>query len=137
MGNALRFPLAVIAGLVLAVVTIGLVQSIGHQLFPLPPELDPHDREQLKAYIANARIEVFLFVLLAYAIGSFLGGVVTALITRPNSVVPCLVLGSILTAFGGMNLILLPVHPLWFAIAMFGCFLPMTWLASRTVAVRS
>ncbi|MCK6623004.1 MAG: hypothetical protein HUU32_18855 [Calditrichaceae bacterium] len=70
----MRSVLAVIAGVVAAGIIIALVEMAGQQIYPLPEGVNPADPESVKAAMANIPTGGLLFVLLAWALGSFGGG---------------------------------------------------------------
>lgn len=121
-----RSILAVIAGLVLGVVLIAVVEFIGHYVYPPPADLDMTNSEALKNLIANAPVGALLFVILAWAIGSFGGGWLASRIAQKSHVMLALIVGGILMAAGIMNMLMIP-HPLWFWILGIAVYLPAAY----------
>ncbi len=76
--------LAVVAGVILAGLVVYGVQAIGHQVYPPPENLDTKNMEAMKAYVATLPVGAFLFVLVAYILGSFAGGWLAAKIPRAH-----------------------------------------------------
>jgi len=72
-----------------------------------------------------------LFVLAAWAVGSFGGAAMAAFIARRAPIMHGLIVGGILLAAGVANLVAFP-HPLWFTIVGVLEFLPMAWLGAAT-----
>ena len=108
--------IAVIAGIVVAGMTVATVEGLGHWLVPLPADLDTSDVEQLRAYAQDAPMSAMLMVIIAWTLGTFTGGVAAAWLGDRR---PWLFAGSValVVAMGAAaNLIMLP-HPTWFGIA--------------------
>ena len=101
----------VIAGVVIGTVVILLIEILGHHLYPFPPGLDPKDHAALARYMMTAPIGAWLFILAAYAAGSFTAGASGAWIARKSWV--GWVDGGILMILGLANLLMIP-HPAWF-----------------------
>jgi hypothetical protein len=70
----LRGILGSIAGLVIGVMIIFAIEMLGHYAYPFPPGLDPHDHQALANFMKTAPLGAWLFVLAAYAAGSFAAG---------------------------------------------------------------
>lgn len=101
---------AVIAGAVAAVVMIAIADGIAGAIYPLPAGMDPNDRAAMTAAIGRLPASAFAIVLLGWAIGSLVGGLVAAKISgRINQAT---IVGVILLAAGVLNLALVP-HPTW------------------------
>jgi len=133
MGKVVRSVLAVIAGFVAASAVMILTESInGHVLYP---ELGKAaegmtDREAVRALMATAPTGALLVVLLGWALGSFVGGFLTARIGRNSPVAHALVLGLLLTLAGIANNLMLP-PPVWFWLPTLVAFLPAAIVGAR------
>jgi len=124
----LRGILGVIGAVVAGTVVILLVEILGHRCYPFPPGVDPHNHESLQAYMKTAPLGAWLFVLAAYAGGSFVAGALASLIgKRPWA---ALAAGGVLMALGLVNVLTLP-HPAWFWVASLFIFLPAAGLGGR------
>jgi len=132
MSPTLRSVLAVVFGLILGAAVILAVQALGHQVYPIPEGLDVRDPEALKAYVAEAPVGVLLFVLAAYALGSFAGGAFAGWYARRAPATHGLIVGAVLLAGGVANLLMIP-HPAWFAVACVAVFVPAAYLGARLV----
>jgi hypothetical protein len=122
--------IAVIVGVLAGVVVIALIQSLSHLIYPLPAGVDVNDTEAMKQVISTLPVGAFLFVLLSYAVGSFSGGLVSALIFKPGKYLDSVLIGSILMIMGLFTLLNIP-HPLWFWIASLFIYLPMSLLGAK------
>jgi len=125
-----RSLLACLAGLVLGSVVIGVVEFVGHQIYPPPAGIDPRDPESIRRAMETISMGALLVVLVAWAIGSVVGGLVAARLAPRQPMRCALIVGAMLLLAGIANLIMLP-HPLWFSIVAVLLFLPAAWLGGR------
>ena len=127
----MRKVVGVIVGMIAGGTLVGMVEGLGHVLFPLPEGVDATSIESLKANMDKIPLGSMLFVLLGWAVGSVAGSAVAVWISR-SSIVPGLITGGILMAGGIANMAMLP-HPVWFSVA--GClvFLPSAWVGAQMV----
>jgi hypothetical protein len=132
----LRSIFAVVLGVIVGGITVGIVEIIGHTLYPPPPDLDASNPEALKAYIATAPMAVLLFVLLAWVVGAFTGGFVAAWIGRRAPAVHALMIGGFILLAGMATMLVYP-HPVWFWIAGIVGVPPSAYLASLLVGRRA
>lgn len=133
MGKVARGILAVIAGFVAASVVMMVIESVnGRVLYPELGKLAEGmtDREQIRALMASAPVGAFLVVLLGWALGSLVGGLLAAWIGRNAPAGHALVLGGLLTLAGIANNLMLP-PPGWFWIASLVVFLPFAYAGAR------
>jgi hypothetical protein len=124
--------LAALLGTAAATAVIFAIESLSHRLYPPPAGLNVREPAALKAFIATLPIGAFLMVLLAYALGSLVGGMVATLIAGRGTSRPALFVGGLLMLFGVMDLVVIP-HPLWFVIVSLLIYVPCAWLGSRLV----
>ena len=83
MNPTVRKILAVLAGIVVAVCTISLVEWLGHQVYPVPEGLDPmKDPDGFVAYLESVPVGAKAFVVAAWTLGAFLGSFVGIKIAR-------------------------------------------------------
>lgn len=124
----LRKILAVVGGVVAGGVVVFAVEGVGHLLFPPPPGLDMSSPEGMKAAIQSLPAGALLFVVLAWVLGAFAGGLVAALIAR--SVGPALVTGALQLLFGIVTMVMIP-HPLWMIALGILLPLPSAWAGGQ------
>ncbi|QIL21151.1 hypothetical protein [Thermomonas sp. HDW16] len=131
-----RTILGAVVGLVLAVITIMLVEFAGQQIYPPPAGLDPRVAEDMAKLVGMLPTGALLFVVAAWVIGAFDGGFVAALIARKGhpraaAIVPALM---VMAGVAGM-IVVMPAHPKWMGVA--GLLLPIpaalagAWLAGK------
>lgn len=107
--------IGVLAGMVVALALIAIIQSIGHAVYPPPQDLDIRDTEAFAEYTKSLPFVAVLFVLASYLAGAFAGPFVTGWVAGGPSLVYAAIIGGILLALTVVNLVTIP-HPLWFGI---------------------
>ena len=110
MGRSL---LGVLAGAVVAVVVIMIVETVGMWLYPLPAGVDPTDSAALAAAIPSLPIGAFLFVLASWVLGAALGSIVALRVARGPARWPGLAVGC-LVLIGAAYIIMVVPLPTWF-----------------------
>jgi len=121
----LRNIIAILAGILLGMLTIASIEYLGQDLFPNPVNL-VLDEEMYTNDLAYEMIPLpsMLMVLLAYMLGSFIAGFFSAFIGQRKSL--ALISGFILLLGGLINVLLIP-HPLWFIIFSLALFIPFAF----------
>jgi hypothetical protein len=104
--------LAILVGAIAAGVLITAVEAVSSAIFPLPPGLDLHDHEAMRQHIDRLPIGAFLFVLAAWAIGTFGGAWVAARLANRARLVHGLIVGALFLLAGVLNMLMIP-HPVW------------------------
>lgn len=110
----LRLILGILAGLVAAVITVMIVEMIGHMIFPPPAGVDVSDPEQLAAIMSEIPLGAKIAVLVAWAIGIVVGGLVAILVSKRNWT--AWVVGLAVLAMGAVTMMMIP-HPFWMMVA--------------------
>lgn len=105
--------LAVIGGIVIGVLLIGITQNLLHALVPSTPVPDMSNPDAVAAYIAALPVWQLCLVLFSYGVGAFGGGLAGGQLADDQSKLIGLVIGGGLTLFTMMNLLQIP-HPFWF-----------------------
>lgn len=113
-----------VAGAVIGVfaggLTILLVEAAGHRLFGTA---DPAD-------YSSVTTPMFVSVLVAWIVGSFVAGTVSTTWSKTSSLVPASIVGVILLAGAVSNMFVIP-HPVWMmvsaAILMPGAAIYAAW----------
>ncbi|HET6565021.1 MAG TPA: hypothetical protein VFG52_06365 [Xanthomonadales bacterium] len=121
---------AVLLGLVVAFVTVMVVEWVSHQVYPPPPGLDFKDPEQVRLFVASLPLGAFLAILLGWLLGTITGGLTACYVAREKPVVFASIIGTVMLAATVTNLALIP-HPTWFSIAGIIAIGAGTLLASR------
>ena len=119
--------LSVILGLAASSFIIFASEVIGHIIYPPPAGLDINDMDAVKAFSASAPLIVFILVIVAYAIGSFVGGLIAASIASQNKMTKSITVGGILMGLGAYNLLMIP-HPIWTIVISIFLFIPCSYV---------
>ena len=104
---------AVVVGILLTSLVVGLVQQLGHYLYPLPAGTDPNDPEAIKKYVENAPFLAVFFVIISYAVGAFTGGFVSTKIANDGKKIYALIIG-VLFLFTSIYMMVTIPSPIWF-----------------------
>ncbi|MCH2378826.1 MAG: hypothetical protein MK236_05320 [Pedosphaera sp.] len=129
--------LALFAAGVAATVVILIIQNIGINLYPPPEELkallksaDKVVQENaFKELIATAPIGALWLVLLAYAVGTTVGGWLAARMAPHHPLGHAALIGACLLGGGIINFALIP-HPTWMVIIGVLIFIPSALLGA-------
>jgi hypothetical protein len=78
--NIISSLLGVLAGIFI----IFLLEVLSHIIYPLPQGIDINDHEAIKAFTSSAPAVIFILLIVSYAIGSLIGGMVASLIATVN-----------------------------------------------------
>lgn len=128
-----RAVLATLAGLVAAMVTVGIVEMTGHAIFPPPEGLDvtnPADQARLMDVIPlGAKIAVVV----AWFLGALAGCAVAAWLSR--SIKPGWVVAGLLV-LGGMYTMQMFPHPVWMVVCAVALPIAGKLLADRLLVTR-
>jgi hypothetical protein len=104
------------------------IEVLGHRVYPFPAGLDPNDHQALASFMKTAPLGAWLFVLAAYAVGSFAGGASgTWLGSKPWI---CWVTGGLFMIMGLIGL-LMRSNPVWFWVVSLALYLPASWAGGR------
>ncbi|MBB6185381.1 hypothetical protein [Oleiagrimonas soli] len=119
------------AGIVSALVTVVVIEFVGHSLYPPPGNLDLSDHDAVAAFIRTLPPGAFGFALSAWAFGVFDGTLVATVIARGKSGFYALLVGGVVLLAALANLAVIP-HPMWFQVAAL-VLIGMAALAARLV----
>jgi len=125
--------LSVLAGLVVALIIIYTFELFGQLFFPPPTEIDIKSSEAMRELMKNASIGSLIVVLIAYALGSFAGGVAASIIAVNNKSTFAMIVGGLLMVASIINMFML-YHPVWFMILSLLIYIPFAYLGNRFVA---
>jgi hypothetical protein len=107
----MRNILAGLLGLIFGVFFIGLTEMAGSSLFPADIPA-PVKRADWDTWLEHVPFMAKLFVILAYAVGGFLAGIVATFLQGRKSYRPALAAACVLQLFAWFNMMSFP-HPLW------------------------
>ena len=130
----LRTILAVVAGAVIGVVVIAIVESIGHMIFPPPEGVDVKDPEQLKSVMDKIPVGAKAAVLVAWGLGVFAGGAVARFIA--HAPYAAWIVAAILFAGAAWTMFMIP-HPLWMVLGAILATLMGVFAAHAAIPARA
>lgn len=107
---ALRTVLAIVAGIVVAGLVIGVIEAIGHAIFPPPDGFDPARAADQARMMAALPMEAKIAVVVAWFLGA-LAGAATA-IALARRVLPAWIVAVAIATLGLWTTQLFP-HPDW------------------------
>jgi len=116
--------------LIAAVATIAIVQAVSGMIYPPPPGLDFQNQVEVARWANSMPVGAYLMVMLAYALGSFVGGLVVGRFVTAQQFIRAGIIGAFLMLAGFMNLAAIP-HPLWFSVITTILFIPMALLGAK------
>ncbi len=115
MNLIFRLVLAVMAGIAIACIVIGLTDTLNSSLYPSSILL-PSVAEEAEQ-IAHYPVSEFMLFLLGYMLSAFFGGYVSARIApKPKKLISALFVGFFLLLCGIFYFILFP-QPIWFVLS--------------------
>ena len=115
MGNpALRIALGIVVGVVVAGISVFVVEGVGHALFPPPSDLNLADPQDQARLIAAMPIAAKLMVVLAWFLGALAGSSAAMAIARKP--LAGWVVAVVMIALSGWTTQMFP-HPIWMVIA--------------------
>ena len=120
---------AAVAGVVVAMLTIQLVEMLGHLIYPPPADFEFGDPEQVREFISSLPVGSILFVGAAWALGAFLGTLAGALLARSGALPYAIVVGGMVLAGAATMLVIIP-HPWWFTVAAPASIIIAAYLAT-------
>lgn len=116
MNPTVRLLVGLLAGTVAAFITVMLIETAGHTIFPTPQGLDMNDPAALNAYVEALPLAAKLFVLAAWLFGTADGVLVACFVARRRYGLCATAIAILLVSATAANLWLIP-HPLWLAAA--------------------
>jgi hypothetical protein len=125
MVKVLRSVLAIIAGLLVGFLAMAVGEMIGHHVVPLPPGMDMHDADALKAMPAGA----FVSVLLAWAVGTFAGAWVASKVAAVGKLWHGMAIGGVFFAATVAIMLHIP-HPVWVMVVGLVSLPPVAYLGA-------
>ena len=118
-----------LAGIILAVALVWVVEKVGHVVYPPPPDLNFADPEAMKAYMATLPMGALLFVAAAWFIGTLCGTCAACAIGTAKPIKFAMVVGGLMLVATIMNLVMIP-HPTWFSVLGVVGVLVAAWLGT-------
>ncbi len=121
--------LAGVAGVVIAVALVWVVEKVGHAVYPPPPDLNFADPDAMRAYIATLPLGALLFVAAAWFIGTLCGTCAACAIGTAKPVIFAMLVGGLMLIATIINLVMIP-HPMWFSVPGIVGIVVAAWLGT-------
>ena len=118
-----------VAGVLLAMASVWLVQKIGHAVYPAPADIDLKNMEAMKAYVASLPIGALLFVVASYFIGAAFGTCAACTIGTMLPRIFAILIGCLMLVATAMNVMMIP-HPTWFIVLAVVAIVIGAWLGT-------
>ena len=129
-----RIIMGIIFGIIFGITVIGIIELIGYSVITSLEGFNPTDPDSISERIENISTLAIIFVLISWASGSFVGGVISAYLSKSYSLFSPIIIGSVLMTAGIYTMMEIP-HPLWFrAISVF-MFIPFSILGTRVIKI--
>jgi len=128
MKQFFRNIIALIFGIIIgSIVNIAVINNAG-ALVPPPDGINPNDIESIKENIHLYTPIHFFIPLLAHAMGTFIGALITSLIAVSSRIFLAIGVGCFFLIGGIMMVMILPA-PIWFiCLDLIVCYIPMALL---------
>jgi hypothetical protein len=121
-----------VAGLLLGVITNGVIVQIGSQIVKAPKGLDLSTSQGLAKAMPLMGVEHFVFPFLAHAIGTLVGAYFVSRMKVNRALLNAMAIGFAFLAGGVMMVLTLPGTPWWFvATDLVLAYLPMAYLGYK------
>jgi hypothetical protein len=121
-----------VAGLLIGVITNGIIVQIGSQIVKAPKGLDLSTEQGLAKAMPLMGAEHFVFPFLAHAIGTLVGAYFVSRMKVNRALLNAMAIGFAFLAGGVMMVLTLPGTPWWFvATDLVLAYLPMAYLGYK------
>ena len=125
-----RSVLAVIVGVMVTMGLIMGIEAVCNALYPMPPGLDLHDHDAMRAYMDTLPLGALLLVLAGWAIGSCAGAWVAARLAGRAPMVHGLVVGAWFLIGAIVTMVMIP-HPIWMVVGGIAALAGCSYLGAR------
>ena len=116
-----------VAGILVAVGLVWIIESAGHTIYPPPPNLDFTDTEAVRLYISGLPLGAFVFIGGAWFLGTLGGTVVACYVGNAAPRIFAMIVGALMLVATAANLAMIP-HPLWFSVSGIVGIIFAAWL---------
>jgi len=132
----LRTMLAIVTGLITAMLVIFGVEAVGLLFFPPPAGMRLETEADLARLVAMASPAAKAWLVFGWALGSFIGAWVAARISHRHRRIAALAVALFIVAGTAMNAMVI-AHPLWMNLLGILLPVPLALLAARVVGPRA
>lgn len=131
MEKMLRKITGIIFGIIIGITVIGIIEMIGFSVITPPDRTDP---ASISEHLENISTLAIVFVLIAWASGSFVGGSISAFLSKSHSLFPPIIIGSVLMTTGIYTMMEIP-NPLWFRTISVFMFIPFSIIGTKVIKI--
>lgn len=128
----MRFFLAVLGGILTAIIVIYITETFSHVFYPMPRDINMENPESVRQMIQNLPAGAFIIIIIGWALGAFAGGAVSTLIINNCRPLAALTIGALLVLGGIINLMMFP-HPIWMWIFGLAVNIPFAYLGFKFI----
>lgn len=125
----LKNMLSVVAAFIGGFVCVFAIEKIGHAVYPPPPGIDISKPGTIVEYVRSMPVGAMLIVLGAQSAGSFVGGLITGVISVAKY--PMAMTYGVLALFLAFFSIYVAPHPYWFIALSLLLPIPLSLAGSR------
>jgi hypothetical protein len=135
MQPTIRSALVLLAGVVVAVLIVTLMDTVAGSIYPLPAGIDRGNPESMRQAVAGLPIGAFLVLLAGWVLAAAAGSYVAARLATHARAIHGLIVALFVLVATVANLAAIP-HPTWLWPATIIAIPAAGWLATRLVAQR-
>jgi MFS family permease len=126
--------LSITAGSLVAIFIIGGLGQVLPFIYPaLPSHVGLNDKKALAEMVASMPPGAFAWLLMAYVLGSFCGGLVAGMIAEKKRKERAMAIGLIVLIGGIVNFAMIS-HPAWFVLVAILLYIPSAYLGGLVVS---
>lgn len=123
-----RIPL--VSALFAALISISFVEWISHLIYPLPSGITSSDKEKMAEFIRSLPPAAFLWIILAWFLGTAFGVYVINKLKSDNKIKATWIVLGIIWLLSLMELMAMP-GPIWYMILGLTCQFPAAFIAYK------
>jgi hypothetical protein len=135
--KVLRTFVGIFAGFLVAMTIISVGVTIDHRWFAHVSNHEINNWTDLYKHwgciLKGTREEFFISLFISCCLGSFFGGIVTALLVPKAKVAYSMLVGLMLLIIAFFELVFIPNHPDWYKFTIWFAFFPFSWMGSKIV----
>ena len=131
----IRSALVLLAGVVVAVIVVSLMDGVVISIYPLPPGTDMNSPDSLREGIAGLPVAAFLLLVIGWALAAAAGSYLASRLAKQSPAVHGLIVTLFVLVATIANMARIP-HPIWMWPASIVLITAAGWAASRLGARR-
>ncbi|MDG1262361.1 MAG: hypothetical protein P8O05_11420 [Flavobacteriales bacterium] len=128
--------LAVVIGIIAAMMVVMLGDRIAFSIFPPPENLDFNDPVSVQQLVDGMPIAAHLLLFFNWSVSAFVGGLVTTKLSKSKWQLLCVITGALLLTANILNMFVIP-YPIWLIMITVLMYLPVTYLGGKLIAPKT